>query len=179
MGSLIVDHANIVKRAASVLVRMYKEAALELRHALRECDGVDVRNREPYGVFYEPYAVEQGVAGMREKVRESGLLLVSLLNSGTATYGIEGNAWFRYVHDMGHLLFWLDFNERDESALHILLWGRLERTDSFRGLSKMDQELVRLVYDADTKGQTEYFAKHGKFPADQTAFCVEYLRERV
>ena len=137
-------------------------------------------NRHPVGVFHEPYDVSLGVDAMREAVRVERVLLVSLLNADTAIYGAEGNAWFRFFHDLGHMLYGLDFTAEDENKLHALLWvHHLEGTRTFAELSKLEQELVSLVYDADTTGQTDYFTEHGEFPADQTAFAIAYLKERV
>lgn len=180
MAVLTINYADVVKRAATVLVQMYKEAAPSLRQDLLEYHGTAVYNRGPVGVFYEPYDVELGVGAMRKQVREAGGLLVSLLNADTAIYGAEGNAWFRFIHDMGHMLYVLEFTADDENKLHNLLWVHyLRHTPSFGKLSKLEQELVRMVYDADTTGQTNYFTEHGDFPADQTAFAIEYLKERV
>lgn len=179
MAVLTINHADIVKRAAAVLVGMYKEAAHDLRARLRSRLNVTVNNRGPVGVCYEPYDVELGVDAMFMQVRESRMLFVSLLNADTAIYGAEGNAWFRFFHDLGHLLYQLEFTAEDENKLHQLLWCHLSRTSSFLKLSLLEQELVRIVYDADTTGQTNYYTEHGEFPADQTAFAIEYLKERI
>ena len=179
MAVLITDYAGIVKRAAAVLVDMYKEAAHDLRVALRADRGIAVTNRIPVGVFCEPYDVELGVEAMGVQVCEQRMLLVSLLNADTAIYGAEGNAWFRFFHDLGHLLYQLEFTAEDENKLHQLLWCHLARTSSFNKLSLLEQELVRIVYDADTTGQTNYFTEHGEFPADQTTFAIKYLEERI
>lgn len=180
MTVLFIDHADVVKRAAAVLVHMYRESVCELRTGLGIHHGVTVANQVPVGVFHEPYDVELGVVGMRDAVRAERVLLVSLLNADTAIYGAEGNAWFRFFHDLGHMLYELDFNAEDENKLHDMLWYRhLTRTQAFAVLSKLEQTLVRVVYAADTFGQTDHFTEHGEFPADQTAFAISYLKERV
>lgn len=94
--------------------------------------------------------------------------------SGSTVYATpEDNYAFRYWHDMGHLRHGLSFTPDDEITLqhehHLPRVAAIVGTDS----------LAYRLYHADTVGQIEYVMQHHRFPDDQLAFGVAYLRDRA
>lgn len=168
--------SHMVHAAACWLVEAYRKAAPDMARSLSVC-GLAVQ-AHPAGVSFEPYDVEQGLDAMIARVKEDGILFVSELNQDTAIYpdhgGIDGNLWFRHVHDMGHLLYRLGFTAAEERLLHSQLWAA--HVEPNLPAIPFVRELCRIVYDADTHGQTEHFEATGEFPVDQMRFAIAYLR---
>lgn len=168
---------NTVENGASLLVDMYKEVAPALRAALAACKQIEVENEEPLTLVGQPYDVDgpDALARMLAEVRRSTSLWVSCDFSETSVYGPEGNAWFRHVHDMGHMLYDLGFDAESENTLHQYLWDALRRTRVFQVAPQAHKAAAWLVYQADTKGQTDFYEKFGEFPEDQTAFVSMWV----
>ena len=163
---------NTVENGARLLVVMYEEVAPALRAALAACKQIEIRNVVPVTTGGQPYDVEcvGALELMQAKVRRDKCLLVSDDFSTSSVYGPDGNSWFRYVHDMGHMLYDLGFDAESENTLHQMLWDALRRTQAFQVAPQAHKGAAWLVYQADTKGQTDFHEKFGEFPEDQTAF---------
>lgn len=168
-----------ITRATYHLACMYHRAAFKLQTALRY-KGIDIRHGCPKPYNGEPYDPADGVQNMIDGVRCTGHLYTSDLHCDGTVYETRiDNIWFRFVHDMGHMLYGLDFTHEAEATLHLKLWNWLETQPQFHALTAKEQRWAWAVYTADTQGQTEYEQKHGKFPTDQRAFvhakALEYF----
>jgi len=165
-----------IEQAAADLVAMFIEVAPKLRE-LAGVLGIHIQNAGPVVLDCEPYDVELGIEGMRQKVQDAGALFVSGLHCETAVYGERGNHWFRHVHDLGHLLYDLGFDALSEYRVHMRLWRHwLRETDTYKALNGTRRENALSLYHCDTVGQSNYFERHGEFPADQYQFAVERLQ---
>lgn len=166
-----------IEQAAADLVAMFIEVAPKLRGQLFDVWRTYIQNVGPVVLDCEPYDVELGIGGMRQKTQEAGALFVSGLHCETAVFGERGNHWFRHVHDLGHLIYDLGFDAASENRVHTRLWRYwLQETDTYKALGKARKENAMSLYYCDTVGQTDYFEQHGEFPADQFQFAVERLR---
>lgn len=168
---------NTVEVGARLLVAMYKEAAPMLRAALAACKQIEISNTEPLLLPDQPYDVDlpDALVRMQGSVKLLNKLWVSAEFSDTSVYGKLGNWWFRYVHDMGHMLYDLGFDDESEGKLHIMLWDALRRTPVFQVAPQANKASAWLVYQADTKGQTDFHEKFGEFPEDQAAFVSMWV----
>lgn len=108
---------------------------------------------------------------LAQRVAQTRELAVERDFSATAIYGRNGNTVFRAFHDMDHLLYGLGFTVQDEIEVALRGWNSIVKL-----IPKHDQDFCRRVYMADTIGQTVYFQKHGRFPDNQLAFVVDYVR---
>lgn len=170
--------SRIIIDAADTLGQMYRDAAHPLRTALIQ-RGIFLDHTCPVVVPGQPYDIEQGVALFTAKVKAASRLYVSSDFQDHLVYpNRHDNAWFRFVHDMGHLLYQCDFDAAGENRLHPQLWKWLETTRTYWGLSKQEQQLVSLVYEAETFGQTNYHVEHGTFPVSQREFVIQYVQEK-
>ncbi len=156
-------NAVSVQAAGAVLVAaMRKVVNQNLADENHPCHGCIVVSEFNAPGTYDFLA--QRVAATRELAVERDF-------SATAIYGRYGNTVFRAFHDMDHLLHGLDFTLQDEIEVALLGWNSIAKL-----VPKHDAQFLRRVYMADTIGQSVYFQKHGRFPDNQTAFVVDYLR---
>jgi len=164
--------------AAGILVELIRNVAPRLRQALL-CDHVAISNSAPVVVKDGNPLLpnfEAGIYAFRQKVQDCGVLAVWDGASNRTIYGDpKANAWFRFVHDMGHMLYWRGFNTDDELKLHAELWAWIETDPQFWEYEAYIQNLVFAVYAADTEGQTMYESINGHFPTDQFSFVVEWV----
>ena len=168
-----------IANAADKLGQLYRDIAPRLRAAL-SMRGIVIRNGCPVTVADEADlpTIDLGLAGFIAAVRESRQLAVSSEFCSTAIYPqVTDNLWFRYVHDMGHMLYGCEFDYAGESCLHPLLWNWIETSPTFWALSLEEQRWVWCVYHADTQGQTDYFEETGEFPDDQAAFVRKHATD--
>lgn len=160
------------------LVAIYKELMPRLRMCIGPMRGVRLQT-EPEVVMQEPFApTPAGLAAMRERVVQHGYLPVSGLNN-TTMYPEDGNAWFRTVHDLTHVLFDLGFTADEEIQVHTALWRFIETSVEWFALTERSQRVVRAVYNVDTYAQSAYFTRHGEFPADQGQFLLDNIAEHM
>lgn len=144
--------------AAHHLVEAYKKVTAEYL-ALRPLD-VTISDDAP-----ETY--EELVADAAQ-----GKLRISPANSGATIYGKAGNMAFRTMHDLGHLMYRLEFTLNDEVLLATNQWLDLK--------VYIPAEFVQVcadLYYADTVAQSVYCDLTGAFPVDQIAFvrhCLEH-----
>jgi hypothetical protein len=142
--------------AAHHLVEAYKKVSAEYL-ALRPLD-VTISDDAP-----ETY--EALVADAAE-----GKLRISPANSGATIYGHAGNMAFRTMHDLGHLMYRLEFTLADEVLLATNQWLDLK--------VYIPAEFVGVCHDlyfADTVKQSLYCDRTGEFPRDQIAFVRHCL----
>lgn len=77
----------------------------------------------------------------------------------------EHNYMFRYLHDHDHACNGYTLSVSHERILgHLWAWKV--------GMESGDSDVYRIAL-LDTVGQTEYYAQHGEFPADQRAFVKD------
>lgn len=158
--------------AAYHLSILYRAIAYPLTQALK-LSGVPISHACPRVVAGQPYDVTGAVAVsvMRAKVVETGMLWVSSDFCDNTIYETASdNQWFRFVHDMGHILYGLAFDSAGEKQLHKNLWQWIETCPQYWALTAEQQRWVYAVYMADTQGQTDYFDLLGEFPPNQRAF---------
>lgn len=144
--------------AAHHLVEAYKKATAEYL-ALRPLD-VTISDHAP-----ETY--EQLVADAAQ-----GKLRISPANSGATIYGHAGNMAFRTMHDLGHIIYGLQFTLADEVLLAGNQWLDLK--------GYLPPEFVGVCHDlyfADTVCQSLYCDKTGEFPRDQVAFVRHSMQD--
>lgn len=168
-----------IEQAAFNLSVLYRHAAHNLVEALAN-KGIKLNHRCPRVTAGQPHVVEGPLAllDMRHKVQETGQLWVSSDFSDQTIYPEPSdNHWFRFVHDMGHLLYDCGFDSEGEAKLHPLLWQWLATVPGFHSLTPQEQRWCWAVYMADTQGQSDYFDEHGEFPEDQRAFVITKAKE--
>lgn len=163
--------------AHSTLVQLYRQVFPLLKTNLK-AQGIVLDQDEPYVVPEEPYNVGTGIEPMRHIVGKARLLKVSSLHD-TTLYHSGGNAWFRTVHDMVHLLYSLGFTPDDEAKVHHFLWLYITAVPAWWALTEPQRRLVAAVYNADTYGQTAYERRKGSFPADQAAFVIKHVQRSL
>lgn len=155
--------------AAYHLANLYRHIAFPLTQALK-FQGVNLTHSCPRTTPGQPYDVtgDAPLTAMRDKVVATGQLWVSSDFCADTIYETAAdNQWFRFIHDMGHLLYGCEFDSAGEAELHKRLWQWLETCPSFWALTTEEQRWVKAVYLADTQGQTDYFDEHGEFPKYQ------------
>lgn len=165
--------------AAFQLGLLYRAASFPVQEALRH-SGIDIRHASPRVVMSQPYdmANPNALEYMLHDVKAYNRLEVSGLFSAATVYDSPSdNHAFRFLHDMGHLLYGLGFDYAGESALHPRLWSWIETVPMFWSLSKEEQRWCWAVYMADTRGQTDYYETHNVFPENQRAFVLDKARE--
>lgn len=158
--------------AAYHLSILYRAIAYPLTQALA-VSGVKLNHSCPRVVAGQPYDVsgETAVSVMRDAVASTGMLWVSSDFCDDTIYETASdNHWFRFVHDMGHLLYGCAFDSAGESKLHASLWQWIETCPQYWALPADQQRWVKAVYLADTQGQTDYFDVVGEFPSNQAGF---------
>lgn len=158
--------------AAYHLSILYYIIAYPLTLALA-ASGVKINHSCPRVVAGQPYDVggKNAVSVMRDTVASSGTLWVSSdFCEGTIYETASDNHWFRFIHDMGHILYGCEFDYAGETRLHGSLWQWIESCPQFWALTSEQQRWVKAVYLADTQGQTEYFELFGVFPNNQAEF---------
>lgn len=103
---------------------------------------------------------------------DAGLLVVSYEHGDTAIYGRDGNISFRTMHDIGHVLYQLNFSFPDEVELAHILWRRISEHIPAGWVTTCHR-----VYLADTVGQALYERRVGKHPKNQTEFVLNWLKD--
>lgn len=162
------------RAAADRLAQLYRDIAPRLRDALLH-RGIRLHHACPVGPSdrLDLPSIDNGVAHFTDQVREAGALAVSReFCEGTIYPTALDNMWFRFVHDMAHMLYQCEFDTAGELELHPRLWNWIETQPLYWSLSHANQQMVYCVYMADTQGQTHYYAQHGCFPQDQAAFVI-------
>lgn len=164
-----------IRGAAVLLAQLYRDIAPDLRLALRLRYSISLNHQCPVTAPEHLLpSITDGWAAFLVQVKEAGRLTVSRENCATSIYPQPNdNLWFRFVHDMGHLLYQCEFDYAGETELHRRLWAWIETTPLFWSLTREEQRWVWLVYLADTQGQTDYYEEHGSFPVDQAAFVID------
>ena len=157
-----------VTMAAQLLAKAYEQVARKL---LRDMPGGCQRVK---GV--QTYAeAPSTLAEMRDCIRDNNsVLFVAQEGCADSIYGHTGNAWFRAMHDLGHLTFGKETTYKDECELAMILWPFI--ADELPADYWYD---CAQVYIADTIGQSMYCDEHGVFPADQIAFVQAVCRNEV
>ena len=165
-----------ISKAAYHLSILYRCAAYPLTEALCQ-GGLPLNHSCPRVTPGQPYQITGAVGELeqvRRKVKDTGILRVSSDFSDHTVYELPAdNAWFRFIHDMGHLLYNCEFDSAGETKLHPLVWQWLATVPQFHALTDDEKRWCWAVYMADTQGQSEYFDKHGEFPTDQAAFVAQ------
>lgn len=164
--------------AHSHLGGLYRQVFPQLRDCLKARHALHLSHSEPKIVGAEPYDVAAGIADMLQAVKASQVLKVSGLHDSTL-YERDGNAWFRTVHDMVHLLYELGFTPAAELRVHDELWSFITTAAGWHSLSGRQALIAEAVYWADTTAQTLYEKRTGKFPVDQGAFVIQQVKRRL
>lgn len=133
------------------------------------CTLVDAVNNYVQGINWG-HSVEapETFAALRDVYKKRRIVLVSSLYSDRTIWGPRELNWqFRAWHDHTHLALGLPFNREGERAV---AW--LQRQQAYAaGCRALDLQLLW----ADTEGQQEYHARHGRFPTDQRDFVQAYV----
>ena len=159
-GMQVHDAALVLVPAFQRTVRMYRETHPALKN-LR----LLVRRESP-----------ETLPELLAEVKR-GSLTVTYLHSETSIYGVPGNVWFRWHHDLGHVITGLETKYRDELALaELQLWHIAEAING-RGLSYQQRAFVLACYMADTAAQADHYQEFGGFPDDQAAHVHQCLKD--
>lgn len=110
----------------------------------------------------------QSLEALVEWVEQFKALPIAAEHGELSIYGGDlTNAVFRAFHDAGHYVHRKAMTFEDEVELAVLQWAEL--VPELRALGA-DLQRCRVLYFADTVGQSVYCERTGRFPSDQVAF---------
>lgn len=115
----------------------------------------------------------QDLPGLVRWIEQYGTLPVAAEHGECSIYGGNLiNAVFRAFHDAGHYVYKKEMVFADEVSLAGMQWADLE--PELRALGA-DMQRCRVLYFADTVGQSVFCERAGRFPTDQVAFVEMVL----
>lgn len=110
----------------------------------------------------------QSLPALVEWVDQFKALPIAAEHGERSIYGGDlANAVFRAFHDAGHYVHRKEMEFADEVLLAGMQWAELVPELQELGA---DLQRCRVLYFADTVGQSVYCERAGRFPSDQVAF---------
>ena len=162
------DEVTLFVKSCTKLIQMYgkKPLSRRLNNFIKEWFKMHSKSFE----FVDDDSFEEGeqwYIDWRSNFKKTGKIKVWKGASGTSIYGSPiVNNYARAWHDWCH--YWGEFDFTPEQELEVCEMQQ-------RGLPK-DWHFEKLLLQAETLGQQEHLAQYGKFPEDQRAFTIDYLK---